>query len=93
MVEDSNGGEDVGRKKKSTQCLAILREIIIIIIIIIIPIHWINWVQIWKYKLLLLCSHSVFNHIKNFFFFNLVIKWDKLPLQIILSHVRKKKED
>ena len=65
MVEDSNGGEGVGRKKKSTQCLAILREIIIIIII---PIHWINWVQIWKYKLLLLCSHSVFNHIKNFFF-------------------------
>ena len=27
MVEDSNGGEGVGRKKKSTQCLAILREI------------------------------------------------------------------
>ena len=26
MVEDSNGGEGVGQKKKITQCLAILRE-------------------------------------------------------------------
>ena len=26
MVEDSNGGEGVGKKKKITQCLAILRE-------------------------------------------------------------------